>query len=154
MKIIKILIIILVILGFGCKFDEKTIESKNNNIKQDSIQIETIENSEITEQSNLTEIRKIEKPFFSDSGKTKQSTKIDTVKYTPSTNITHEQKESTIKDIKSKEFTRGLYLTAYKVASADFKNILAFVTSYSYGTISLLIRSENNGETGVTAIFP
>ena len=140
MKIYKIVLLILVIMVFGCKYDRQTAKNLQTEIKQDSLKKAELEKPLKTDQSLIAGS---EKNKLQNSNKTEQEEIVDTIKEKPGVNITKDKKD-TFKNKKKKiEFIRGLYLTAYKVASSDFENILDMADSAGINAVVFDLKNMN-----------
>ncbi|MDO9577499.1 MAG: putative glycoside hydrolase [Candidatus Cloacimonadales bacterium] len=142
MRIKNIILLIIVVLVFSCKYERQTAKNLQTEIKQDSLKITNKEKSVKAEQSLFSESEEKEKNRLQNSDKIEQETIVDTIKVKSKANIIKEIKDS-FKKKKDVEFIRGLYLTAYKIASSDFENILDMADSGRINTVVFDLKNMN-----------
>lgn len=142
MRIKNIILLFIVALVFSCKYERQTAKNLQTEIKQDSLKITNKKKSVKTEQSLFSESEEKEKNRLQNSDKIEQETIVDTIKVKSKANIIKEIKDS-FKKKKDVEFIRGLYLTAYKVASSDFENILNMADSAKINTVVFDLKNMN-----------
>jgi hypothetical protein len=130
MKIRLILLLILLMVFGSCKYNDKIETEQAEYMKQDSVKIENSENEEKDLELNLVD-------------KIDQKTIVDSMKNKPAANIDEQQKTTDNKDNYSPDIIRGLYLTAYKVASSGFKNILDQADSSGINTVVFDLKNMN-----------
>ena len=107
-------------LIFGCSVSQR---NENNSQKADSVKIEPV--------------------AIVDSVKIIPEEKTDFKKNIPTKKAADDNKEIVLTKIPEIDFVRGIYLTAYKVASRDFENIIDMADSAGINTVIFDLKNMN-----------
>ena len=113
---------IILIMFAGCRMAERVEQIDQEKSK--------IENNTVSQQDDPES-----KLFIAECESIEQKTIVDTIKEFSGKTAGQKQKDITNELDQKIDFTRGLYLTAYKTASADFYTILDYADSAKINTI-------------------